>query len=496
MVLVQICVIENMYNNVSYRIKLPGGITTPITSNVGVKQGCVLSPLLFNIFLSDLPCIFDSSCSPVTLYDSKLSCLMFADDIVIFSESVNGLQNALNKLQSYCNDWQLSINVNKTKIIIFNKGGRSISKNKFFYGLDEVNIVQSYCYLGIIFSTSGNFNLALQNLRDKALKAFHHFRQFDLRNNIHLALKLFDTLVTPILNYGCEAWAPFAFKNLKDSNFLHLCNNSIIESINIKFCKYLLGVHRKSSNLAVLGELGRFPLILNSFSHCFNNWLRITNLSPDSIVKKSYIDCLLWDTAKSNTWCGNFHSLLQSLDMNLIWEHQGSSSYKTSIKSSIQTKYEQDWLTTINSDLQRKLRTYKTFKTSFKMENYILSQKLEKRKYFTKLRISSHNLHIETGRYNRPKTAPNDRICALCNSGDIEDEFHFMLKCTLYDQERSDLFTQLQDFSTLNFLHKPELFLTLMTANYGDHEFASSITNFIHSCYEKRQGAVNLQPPL
>ena len=229
-------VLENMYNNVSYTIKLAEGITTPITSNVGVKQGCVLSPLLFNIFLSDLPCIFDHSCSPVTLLDSKLSCLMFADDIVIFSESVNRLQNSLNKLQSYCSSWQLNINVKKTKIIIFNKGGHRISKNKFYYGHDEVEMVQSYCYLGIIFSASGNFNLALQNLRDKALKAFHHFRQFDFRNNILLALKLFD-----ILNYGCEAWAPFAFKNLKDSNFLHLCNTSPIESINIKILQVSSG---------------------------------------------------------------------------------------------------------------------------------------------------------------------------------------------------------------------------------------------------------------
>jgi hypothetical protein len=58
-------------------------------------------------------------------------------------------------------------------------------------------------------------------------------------------------------------------------------------------------------------------------------------------------------------------------------------------------KYEQEWLSTINSVLQRILPTYKSFKTSFKMENDILSKKLQHRRYFTKLRISSHSLHIE-----------------------------------------------------------------------------------------------------
>ena len=91
-------IIENMYSSVNYCVKLDGSLSDSITSNVGVKQGCVLSPLLFNMFLSDLPDIFDNSCDPVNLLDVKLSCLMFADDLIILSESASGLQSALNKL--------------------------------------------------------------------------------------------------------------------------------------------------------------------------------------------------------------------------------------------------------------------------------------------------------------------------------------------------------------------------------------------------------------
>ena len=103
-------IIESMYASVFYCVKLNGCLSDKIPSDVGVKQGCVLSPLLFNIFLSDLPCIFEDSCDPVTLLDSSLSCLMFADDLFIHSETSRGFQNALNKLNAYCQNWGLTIN--------------------------------------------------------------------------------------------------------------------------------------------------------------------------------------------------------------------------------------------------------------------------------------------------------------------------------------------------------------------------------------------------
>ena len=124
-------IIRSMYQNVYYCVKLSHGITPSFESTVGVKQGCVLSPLLFNLFLSDLPDIFTHYCDPVCLGNRFVNCLMFADDLVIMSETPTGLQSALSKLQKYTEDWNLTININKTKVIIFNKGGHKISKLKF-----------------------------------------------------------------------------------------------------------------------------------------------------------------------------------------------------------------------------------------------------------------------------------------------------------------------------------------------------------------------------
>ena len=92
-----------MYKSVRYAVKVNGDVYEPFDSQVGVKQGCVMSPLLFNLYLSDFPDIFDSTCEPVKINNTSVNCLMFADYIVIMSESGQGLQNCLDIVSTYCN---------------------------------------------------------------------------------------------------------------------------------------------------------------------------------------------------------------------------------------------------------------------------------------------------------------------------------------------------------------------------------------------------------
>ena len=72
--------------------------------------------LLFNIYINDIPDMFDDLCKPVTLENLSLNCLMFADDVLLLSETPEGLQNSINKLNEYCFKWQLSVNVKKPKL--------------------------------------------------------------------------------------------------------------------------------------------------------------------------------------------------------------------------------------------------------------------------------------------------------------------------------------------------------------------------------------------
>ena len=93
-----------MYRSISYLVKVKGGYLEPIVSQMGLKQGGVLSPHFFNLYIDDIRYIFDESCDPVHEFDAPLSHLLYADDLVLISTSHQGLNKCLDKLSEYCQD--------------------------------------------------------------------------------------------------------------------------------------------------------------------------------------------------------------------------------------------------------------------------------------------------------------------------------------------------------------------------------------------------------
>ena len=97
----------------------------------------MLSPTLFNFYLSDLPKFLNTASSTdIMLSDKYINCLLYADDLVIFSRSEKSLQIVLNKLESFCENADLTVNLDETKIIIFNNCGKSLNNYLFRYGAD------------------------------------------------------------------------------------------------------------------------------------------------------------------------------------------------------------------------------------------------------------------------------------------------------------------------------------------------------------------------
>ena len=487
--------IKNIYSSVYYKLKLNRKLTDKINSNIGVKQGCIMSPTLFNIYLSDICSIFDNSCQPVTAYDIQINCLLYADDMVLLSESQSGLQMCLNKLNSYCQKWKLTVNTEKTKIMIFNKGGRIIKKSNFLYNNSPLEIVKNYKYLGLVFDCSGNFNQAIHNLNEKGKKALYVLIQKVPYSNVPINIKLFNTMVLPILTYGCEIWGPIILNNVNESNLYNICDKPEIEKTHLKFMKFILGVHSKSSNAGVRGELGKFPLLINCVKLMIKYWLRICKMPLNSIIYKCYLENKQMLQNGYNVWLNGLQNMLRYSVNNNIDHFELYSRNRSSInrlcknvQMQFETLYTTKWLNLINDERktgQSKLRTYWTFKTQFLIENYLINtQNKMIRSNVTKLRISSHKLKIELGRYNKPfKIEANKRFCTFCNNESIEDENHFMLICKNYIKERKILFEKIINiFPEFEKMSINEKFIFLLKTGLSEVDSCKIITEYIHKC--------------
>ena len=118
--------IKSMYEDLQLSVKL-SGVTPFFDSLLGVRQGGNLSPLSFNLFVNDIFQEFkDNSSEPIKLQQKDINCLMYADDLLILSETEAGLNSSLQKLGKYAKRWKLKISQKKAKIMVFNKQGRSI----------------------------------------------------------------------------------------------------------------------------------------------------------------------------------------------------------------------------------------------------------------------------------------------------------------------------------------------------------------------------------
>ena len=121
-----------------------------VPRNLGVKQGCILSPLLFSMYINDLTVGIKALGKGVCINNESVSILLYADDIVLIAECEKDLQDMLNFVSDWCLQWKLNVNVNKTQVVHYRNV--SIPKTRFVFtcGTSNLEVVSQYKYLGLI----------------------------------------------------------------------------------------------------------------------------------------------------------------------------------------------------------------------------------------------------------------------------------------------------------------------------------------------------------
>ena len=164
--------LKSLYENVKCIVRTNGRQSDWFTVGTGLKQGCILSPLLFNGYINDLVKELNELDCGIKFNETSInSIILYADDIVIMSDREAKLQAMLKCLNDWCKRWGLVINFEKCKIVHFRPCSKPRSDIQFQCGDDVIETVNQYKYLNDIISEHLDFSLMSKVVSQSAIRA-------------------------------------------------------------------------------------------------------------------------------------------------------------------------------------------------------------------------------------------------------------------------------------------------------------------------------------
>ena len=430
-----------------------------------------MSPSLFSLFINQIANhINESGVHGVQLLPNllELFILLFADDIALISTTPGGLQIQLDSLKLCCNRLQLNVNKDKTKIMVFRKGGFLGQREKWFFEGNELEVVNKYCYLGYTFTTMLSFNLGTSHLVAKGKKAVHLLcRAFQTCKEMspETFFRIFDAKIQAILLYSSEIWG---YQRLE-----------CIERVHLLACKRFLGVPLKTPNKMVYSELGRFPLFINSSIRCLKYWFRLLQMDQDRLPRQAYEMMMIQDRNGKRCWVTEIRELLYRTGFAVVWLNQGAENINAFLQNCRKTMFDmfiREWSSTVRE--KDRYCLYSIIKDDFGRATYIHDVSIYCfRVALTQIRMGVLPINNNMNRYG---DNPIASMCPLCTN-QIEDEKHFLFDCSLYIDLRNRFLGNADSDQVYSLLEGKHLALSRSVAKYIFHSFKRR-KEYVESC--------------
>lgn len=393
---------------------------------------------------------------------------IFADDIAVFAENENNLQTLLDCIHKWCSQWRLKINPNKTNIVHFRKQSQEKTRFNFNIGGTQLEIKESYKYLGCILSETLDFTVTATALADSAGRALGSLiNKYRMSDGLPFSVyeKLYYCCIVPIMDYNAGIWGYKSYPKC--------------DTIQNRAIRTYLGVHRRASNLAIHGDVAWLEPSVRRKIEMLRIWARLVQMDDSRITKRVF----LWDYNQPHGWCADIKKVFNSINLNNLYDSLSVGGFTTRsllqfANSKLEDAGSNQWKEEILK--QPKLRTYVQIKDQYTCENYVtMNMSRSLRSFIAQIRCGILPLHIETGRFRNLK--PEERLCPVCDGpNNVETEFHFLFDCVAYMNHRLTFYNWIikthPNFISFNHAAKLKIMLS-------DKRVIQKSALFIQNCY-------------
>ena len=366
-------------------------------------------------------------------------------------------------------------------------------------GTQLIKQVNSYKYLGIELDSKLSLREFKTRIGEKARKNVSKVWSMGMKNgclSVKAGINLYQALIRSVLEYGCEIWGDEEWEQG--------------ERIQREMGRRILRCSGKTTNEAVLGELGWWKLRTRREYCKLKYWIRILLMNNTRLVKKVYNKSKeKYIRTGTNNWCKIIHRLAIKYDLEAVWEDEKviqqppdekkeeseitprrlKQRWTSYLYQKVQMIEEAAWLRQMNK--KPKLRTYCTFKHKLELESYLKSETQKSAKFLlTRIRTGTSELRIETGRWKRPQEKVEERRCRACMTGEAEDEKHFILDCKTYQIMREEMFERIKSKTTnmydMKVCNREERWQILMNPNNMKTEINEVVKEYIKKAIKRR----------
>ena len=481
--------LNNWYTSTSSSVLQGGDHSRSFPVLQGVRQGAILSPLLYSIFMDDLLNILERSGYGARIGQVFCGAPMYADDLALVASSPEELQAMLDIVSHYASQWRYQLNNSKSVILVLGESPRSRSlarsNRQWILAGQQLKEVDEHHHLGVLRSVHHSTSARTSERCAAGRSAFYALNAVGSRFGcLHpvTSHRLYSTLSLPILLYGCELWS------LTKTELL------MLERVHRKILRTIQGLPVRCPSVALTNLLGSRDIssfisqkqlsFINSISS-----MSTTDLPRQILEQRLSAPLLsgiipLWSQLLDSLHLPSLEQLLNNPRSKTSWKNstkrllninhyieliEGCPDYPIAFCNLPRGKPSHHWFSTLHD-------RHATSKVNFRV----------------RLLVGCDGLEADASRFRRRLNGalPGDPICKLCRT-EPEDSAHFILRCPSLSARRLELLSDAPAHVKQllpDMVRDPDRFIDVMLGCvYGSrtaqHKFSSSIslTNFVRS---------------